>query len=750
VLVFAALASALGGCPAHFERGRVAVRELTLRGVRQVDEDELRQRLATRDTPHWPSSRTRLLRWWRWWWTPWQYVDAPSLARDRLRIERFYQARGFFDAVARGPLRTTLSEREVRLGFEITEGAPTLVADLCLRDCDGPDPQSLPEATCRHLEQGLRLVPGARFDVALLERDRLAILDAARDAGHPTPRLAVSTSVDPGLHRAWVEYLLRAGPVGRFGRLRFHVLPDEREVQGDLPGGIAPTLLRSLLRIEPGDEFNGRAVLYARQALLDLGVFGIARLDERPRPDGTVDLDVRVSPTRPWRFKLGLGVEADTSRLNLHAGVALDHRNFLGGLRHLHLELRPQVFLPPLTTPLDAFTDNLQPGVAASAEFRQPEIGWHLGAAVAASLDVGPDPVNPRIAFRRALRGSLALDRRFGLHTTASVAMRYTFAQYLPFSDEVAAQFHQDPLYRQQYPARLSYLFWEQNIVWDRRDSPTQPRRGYFLQATLAESIAGPLSDATFLRVLGDARVFVPLSPSTTLAVRGRLGWVLAPAERTAWPVPQELRFYSGGANSNRGYPFNRVGVLNTIPAAAGSASPDEQQRYAALGGVALWEGSVELRWQPGALGAVLFFDASNVSGIDPAPWTEPTGPLNLQCSGSVTNQVIPARACVGQEPPASPAPRASLDALATLFTQAHPTVGLGLRYVTPIGPVRADFGVRLADLACRVATDQLARQQGAAGGAPVTFVVNSPRCDSYPVLGTLPVVLHLTLGEAW
>lgn len=725
------------------------MRELTLHGVRQVDEDSLRQRLATRDTPYWPSSRYRLLRWWRWWWTSWQYLDEPSLARDRLRIERYYQARGYFDAVARGPTRTALSEREVRLHFDVTEGEPTHVADVHLRDCDGPDPQSLPADTCRDLERGLRLVPGARFDTELLERDRLEILDAARARGHPTPRLAVSTSVDPTLHRAWVEYLLRAGPLGRFGRLRFHVLPDEREVFGMLPGNISTALVRSLLRIEPGAPFDGRAVLYARQALLDLGVFGIARLDERPRPDGTVDLDLRVSPTRPWRLKLGLGLEADTSRLNVHAGAAFDHRNFLGGLRHLHLEARPQVFLPPLTTPASDYTENLQLGVAASAALRQPEIGWHLGTSLGASVDIGPDPINPLIVFRRAYRGAIALDRRFGLHTTASAALRLTHVQYLPFSDRTAAQFHQDPLYRQQYPSRLSYLFVEENLVYDRRDNPTQPHRGYLFQATIDESIAGPLSDATFFRILADGRLFVPLSPRTTLALRGRFGWVLAPTGATTWPVPQELRFYSGGANSNRGYPFNRVGVLNTIPATMGT-SPDEQQRYAALGGIALWEGSVELRWQPGSLGAVLFFDASNVAGIDPTPWVSPTGPLNARCAVTEGNQVVPASACAGREPPSSPAPRASVDALLALFSEAHPTVGVGLRYVTPIGPVRIDAGLRLADLACRVATDQLARQQVAAGGTPLTFVVTSPRCDAYPLLGSVPMVVHLTLGEAW
>ena len=88
----------LAGCPAHIDARRAIVERVQFHGVQQVDEAALRERLAVRETSYFPSNRPGWLRWWRWWWQDPEYFDEASLTRDRLRVERFYQARGFYDA----------------------------------------------------------------------------------------------------------------------------------------------------------------------------------------------------------------------------------------------------------------------------------------------------------------------------------------------------------------------------------------------------------------------------------------------------------------------------------------------------------------------------------------------------------------------------------------------------------------------------------------------------------------------------
>jgi translocation and assembly module TamA len=100
--------------------------------------------------------------------------------------------------------------------------------------------------------------------------------------------------------------------------------------------------------------------------------------------------------------------------------------------------------------------------------------------------------------------------------------------------------------------------------------------------------------------------------------------------------VPPDWRFYAGGGGSVRGYPFQSIGPRTTSDTPAG--------------GDGLLETGLELRQRFGAnWGAVAFVDAGAVSASD------------IPGSSSLS---------VG--------------------------VGVGIRYFTPIGPVRADIATPL------------------------------------------------------
>ena len=227
---------------------------------------------------------------------------------------------------------------------------------------------------------------------------------------------------------------------------------------------------------------------------------------------------------------------------------------------------------------------------------------------------------------------------------------------------------------------------------------------------------------------------------------------------RRYWPLPADMRFVSGGSQSNRGYPFGRVGVLGTIPLdpdgpnqpqRAGRNAAGDPSRTTALGGMGIFEASFEARWQPGNFGLVAFVDMSNVVGLDPQPYVNPQGKQPPGCQPTATNAVPDAVACAST-PLSLPAPRAfNLDTVAALFSDLHPSVGIGLRYLTPIGPVRIDFAVRLNDLDCARFNRDVAAQNRA---APSTFaryyVVTAPRCDFFGA--DIPLAVQLSLGEAF
>ena len=166
---------------------------------------------------------------------------------------------------------------------------------------------------------------------------------------------------------------------------------------------------------------------------------------------------------------------------------------------------------------------------------------------------------------------------------------------------------------------------------WDATDDPLDPTRGWALGGTL-EPVGGPLGgDFNFVRMVGDGRFFLPLVGRLLGASRLRLG--------TAEPygrhdeVPLFERFYAGGIDSVRGYGRWRVGPL-----------VDDKP----IGGRTVVEGSVELRHPiTEQLGAALFVDG---------------GQLSLR----------------------------SFD---FPFGDLRYGAGFGLRYRSPVGPLRVDLG---------------------------------------------------------
>jgi outer membrane protein insertion porin family/translocation and assembly module TamA len=126
--------------------------------------------------------------------------------------------------------------------------------------------------------------------------------------------------------------------------------------------------------------------------------------------------------------------------------------------------------------------------------------------------------------------------------------------------------------------------------------------------------------------------------------------------------------FFSGGPTSNRGYPLRGIGPHGVIPffeptlaaqqladqCTPSAADFDEARCELPLGGLTLWELSVELRHPlAGPFSAATFCDSSDVA------------PRQLEFR----------------------------------FDRPHLSCGLGARYDTPIGPIRLDIGYRIPGL---------------------------------------------------
>lgn len=169
---------------------------------------------------------------------------------------------------------------------------------------------------------------------------------------------------------------------------------------------------------------------------------------------------------------------------------------------------------------------------------------------------------------------------------------------------------------------------------WEDVNSILNPTNG--LRVTfLASPIYNFTDNALFTRTRAQAATYLDLTGDggSVLALRGVVGSIIG-AEQNS--VPPNQRFYAGGGGSVRGYSFQAIGPRTR----------SNQPR----GGLSLVEGSIELRQRlNGPLGMAAFVDAGSV-GDDQTP---EFGNLKLGA-------------------------------------------GVGVRYLTAIGPLRADVAVPL------------------------------------------------------
>jgi outer membrane protein assembly factor BamA len=178
------------------------------------------------------------------------------------------------------------------------------------------------------------------------------------------------------------------------------------------------------------------------------------------------------------------------------------------------------------------------------------------------------------------------------------------------------------------------------SVVWDTRDDPLEPRRGVFFGSDLGLSVDA-LGGASYVKGFFQAANVRRLRSDLAFVLSARLGLAATYGAGSAPLLPLPERFFAGGAYGPRGWPVDEVGPKIITP--EGEVFP--------TGGNALLLGGAELRYDlTRSFQLATFLDIGNV-------YLE------------VRDLSIP---------------------------NLRKSVGLGVRYLTPIGPIRLDYGHKI------------------------------------------------------
>jgi outer membrane protein assembly complex protein YaeT len=570
------------------------------------------------------------------------------LTRDIQNVKDLYLSNGFLQVKVWGDFQDDYRGRAGRMAvfLHIEEGPQTLVAKVAIEGNKAiPDEQ---------LVALLTMQEGQAYAEVNVLTDRDSVLNYYFNHGFPDATFsAKATPVEGEATKMAVEYTIDEGPQVFVDRVLLSGLEFTRE-----------GVVRRQFDIHDGDPLSQKAMLDTQRKLYDLGVFNAVEMAVS-NPEGKSrykDLFFQFEEAKRWTFNYSFGIEiqpgtggpstSPQGETSVSPRVGLDiTRNNIGGRAHTltfksHVGSLQQLGLIAYDAPRFMRNENFR---------------LTLSAFYSNSLDV-------RTFTSQRLEGSIQVEQvvsRTQTHIPVTTLL-YRFTYRRVRATDVVVSPSLIPLY--SLPVRVGMP--SLSFIRDRRDDPIETHRGSLNTFDTGVAAKAFGSEATFGRFSGQNTTYHGFHK------RGDREWVIARNTRVGvaepfgdtkqLPLPE--RFFAGGAGSHRGFAINQAG-------------PRDLTTGQPLGGNAVFVNSVELRTPPVVMPFVadnmslaIFHDMgnvfTNVSDMFPS-MVRFTQPHKESCTDAATASLCE-------------------------FNYMSHAIGMGVRYKTPVGPVRLDFGYNL------------------------------------------------------
>ena len=552
-----------------------------------------------------------------------------------------YNADGFSDANVTSTVRQ--DRDDINVTFHVTEGPQNIVSAVRIEGA-----KTLPES--QFAPQGLKVRQGQPYSSEHVEEDRSEIISNYLKAGYLNMsfRESAARASNSEPHQIDVVYHIDEGPRVTTGKI--------------LTLGRKNTSMRLIdmetKALKPGQPLREQDMLTAGSSLYDLpGVFDWAEVD--PRREITTqtkeDVLVKVHDAKKNEFQYGFGFEVIERGGSIPSGtVALPNLPPIGLPQNFTTSQK--TFVGPRGTA--QYTRNNLRGKGESITatafagrldqrgsfyYIDPNFRWSSWKATS-SATVERDEENP-IFSSQVESGSLEMQRPIDHAQKNIVFFRYRFSK----TDLTRV------LIPALVPAQDRHIHLSTfggNFTRDTRDNPIDSHRGILgtLELDMNSSKLG--SSVDFAKMTGQYAFYKEKFHHIVWADSIRVG--LAQPFNSSF-VPLSEAFFTGGSNTLRGFPLDGAGPQRSVQVcSSGSSAACTFIRVPAGGNELLIlnsEARIPLSSIKKGLGYVLFYDGGNVF------------------------------------------PSVGFHDFTSLYSNS---VGVGLRYSTPVGPIRFDLGRNL------------------------------------------------------
>jgi outer membrane protein insertion porin family len=492
------------------------------------------------------------------------------------------------------------------------------------------------------LRDQMRSKPGGLYLLDDLLRDQAALDTFYRDRGFEDVDVVIKRTPSADQRTIDVVVGIAEGPQVLVGDIR--VIGNRK---------VSEENVKKVMTLREGGPYGEADKFESSARIYRMGVFRQVNIAEEPRLSGetVAHVIVTVEELPANSDSYGFGLEAGRlfeNRLEFapRGFFEVGRRNLWGKNRSVDFFSRISPGLPNRGTNGQTFTK-----YRVATTYREPHafnsdtdalVGVAFEQAVRTGFNFARKTLNAE--FLRRVSSRVSVSGRYGLEYTRLFDVDPTIA------DQVTI----DRFFPQ---VRLSIL--SSGAVWDRRNDPVDPVRGTFTTADW--EIAGRSfgSEVGYTKVFLQESAFHALKSTRRVVLAGRaeVGFARGFEREVVQPqpdgsnitvtvadLPVSQRFFAGGSTTVRGFQLDRLGVPGILTTDGLS-----------IGGNGVVVLNAEVRTALGKLlgrefGVVGFMDAGNV----------------FAKAGDID------------------------------FTKLRGAYGFGLRYNSPLGPVRLDFGFKM------------------------------------------------------
>jgi outer membrane protein assembly complex protein YaeT len=492
------------------EGAKYAVDKITFDGNTSVSNETLRDLMVTREKGL-PIIRNGYL------------VDG-DLQRDTDAILAYYQTRGWIEVKVERPAVTDGGKPDrLDVAFRIVEGPRTFVAR---RDVEGANHLGPSD-----VDSVLTIKVGEPFNPSAVRADASALTTRYWNTGWREASVRDHWTLSADKTKADVTFTVDEGIRTFFGKT--------------IISGNAVTETSRVARQvawKEGEPYSEEKIAETQRNLARTGVF--RSIEVRPQPadpdnqEHTVDID--LSEARRLSLLYGVGYQYAPGATNPNdpfATVGLTYRNLFGRMQTASIEVQ----YAPISQRGYVVASFLEP------YFFNTDVPLNV-AAFASREPIQDVDIDRLGAFIESVR-------QFGF---LRVGLRYSYQYIKPTNPEDISTIALEKYPLSAFPVQQSAIV--PSLLYDRRDDVLDPHKGYYVSAAGGYAFPFLSANAQYGKVSGQVASFWTV-PGGVLAASFRAGGIYGKLQT----VPIAEKFFAGGSSSARGYDTNLEGIPATL-----------------------------------------------------------------------------------------------------------------------------------------------------------------------------------------